>query len=342
MRRRLVLLLGATLVAVGLGEVVCRWVVPAPPMRLAQDRHELNRLGLGELADVLVADPDRFWRLRPGTTLPDSGDSPFFGVIANDQGFREDHVVPRSPPAGERRVLFIGDSCTFGFGVAAKETYVARCEERLAEAMPRTPIECLNAGVPGYTLFQGWRYLQTEGIDFEPEVVVACFGFNERADWDNRSDLEHHATGPPGLLKHSRLVQRAWSLAVRRPDGSTSTRFRVSPGEFRQLLSRLKAAANRGGARLLLLSWAERFQVDASPDDRTPWQVELYDFARRRHVPLVDLVPVMQQWSDEDGGSDSLFLDFVHVTPRGHERIAGLVSERVRTLLTDASRSPGP
>ncbi|MBQ16868.1 MAG: hypothetical protein CMJ65_07060 [Planctomycetaceae bacterium] len=317
-----------------LAEAFVRALPESPSIRFTQDTDELRRLKLDRFAGVLINDRERFWRLVPGSTLPapitETDRGPFFGVIANRQGFREDHEIAAVKPDNEVRLLFLGDSCTFGFGVAHDQTFVAHCEDRLNEQNPGHRFECLNAGVPGYTLFQGCRVLDQEGPRVKPDVVVACFGFNDRAAWDGLGDLEHAALGPPGFLGNSHLARRLWRTNA--PLAGSGSRPRVTPAEYRQLLSRLHARTRQLGSRLALIAWCERFQVENSRDERTPWQVELYRFAREHELPLVDLVPAMQKWN-RPPDQPSLFLDIIHVTPAAHSRIAGLAVEALVPLL---------
>ena len=46
----------------------------------------------------------------------------------------------------------------------------------LEKAFPKAPFETLNAGVPGYSSFQGMLYLETILPRFRPDVVVAEYG----------------------------------------------------------------------------------------------------------------------------------------------------------------------
>ena len=40
-------------------------------------------------------------------------------------------------------------------------------------------VRVLNGGVPGYTLFQGVQYLLHRSEQFEPDMVLLYFGFND-------------------------------------------------------------------------------------------------------------------------------------------------------------------
>jgi len=335
------LLLAATTV-VGMlvvAEVILRIAVPEPiTIRFAQDTQELQQLQLDKFGGVLINDPIRFWKLAPHSRLPESGsgtDGPFFGVISNGDGFRENHDIAPEKSAEETRILFLGDSCTFGYGVGWDQTFVAVCEDRLNNRSEGRRFECINAGVPGYSLYQGFQVLDDEGPRVKPDVVVACFGFNDRSEWDGLSDLQHAALAPPGWMSGCRLTGRLWRMTHPPSAQRTAARKpRVSPDEFRGLLTRIRTRTRQLGARLALISWCERFQVTDDRDERTPWQRELDRFARRHRVPMLDLVPLLQRWADEPD-QEPQFLDIVHATPATHSRIAGQVIEILEPVLGD-------
>src|SRR5438552_2980989 len=74
-----------------------------------------------------------------------------------------DHRGFRSPAVPvERtglRILTLGDSCTFGFRVNDADTYPARLMRACAAHAPGGRVHVLDAGVPGYTSYQGRRLL---------------------------------------------------------------------------------------------------------------------------------------------------------------------------------------
>mgnify|MGYP000891397572 CR=1 FL=1 len=96
----------------------------------------------------------------------------------NSFGLRDDDFAPEKP-AGERRVLVIGDSFTYGFGVADE---AAVFPERLERALDATAgqfgaqrIHLLNGGVPGSLTtdwIEGFRVLAPI---YQPDLVVVVF-----------------------------------------------------------------------------------------------------------------------------------------------------------------------
>lgn len=334
-------LLAAAALAVSLlaAEWACRIACPpAPSLRFKQDVKELQGIQLPQLVSVIRNDPDLFWRLAPHRTLPPES-RPFFGVISNGQGLREDHDIEIPKPPLEFRILFLGDSCTFGYGLEIKDGFVDQIEKKLrAEASPGWTVECINAGVPGYSLFQGLRFLETEGLRYQPDLVVVSFGWNDDSLWDNMSDEEHWRRGqalrPPGFLDRSALCRALWRAAKARSVASgapAAPRPRVLPREFRALLDRTLETTRRGNTELLVLSWPIRALCEPGRDPalRSPLQMEMHGFSRDRKVLLLDLVPAFQEAAKTQPLSD-LFFDVGHATPIGNALVADAFTRNVR------------
>ena len=95
----------------------------------------------------------------------------------NAQGLR-DEDYPRAKPAGTRRILIIGDSVTYGYGVLDDSApFPERLERTLNEerAGAGGAVEILNAGIPG-TLTTEWVQLFTIlANSFDPDAVVLVF-----------------------------------------------------------------------------------------------------------------------------------------------------------------------
>jgi hypothetical protein len=118
-------------------------------------------------------DPDTQFAIRPNART-ELGRKDFrISVESNALGFRD---VDRPPKGKALRALALGDSFTFGWGVPREETFEARMEAlqaARARAAGERPIEVINAGVPGYTLYQSLLALEKRGWRVDPDVVIA-------------------------------------------------------------------------------------------------------------------------------------------------------------------------
>lgn len=329
---RILLLLGSTLVSLLIAEWLCRVLVaPQDSIRFQQDVDELDGLRLHEAARMIENDPQLFWKLLPDTRIPEES-WPFFGVIANRQSLREDHDIPVSKPAGQTRILFLGDSCTFGYGVSHDAAFVEVAESLLKQQ--GREVECINAGVPGYTLFQGCRYLETEGLKYQPDLVVFNFGWNDSATWDHLGDRDHHALlqamQPPGPLRHSRICQLIWGHLNQPKATQAGKRPRLLPDEFAAALGEARDLLQQHDIPMLVLLWPLRVNstADALADTYNPWQREMIRFGSsdplllEPAVPgLLDLVPVGRDLVRRHG-AEAIYYDQGHVTPVAHRAIA--------------------
>lgn len=99
-------------------------------------------------------------------------------VRINARGLRERDIDHARPP-GVRRVLMLGDSLTFGWGVAVEDTASRRLEARLRDDDPAGRWQVINAGVGNYNTRMEVRYLLAEGLRYEPEVVVLNYFLND-------------------------------------------------------------------------------------------------------------------------------------------------------------------
>jgi lysophospholipase L1-like esterase len=339
--KRIMLATTALLITLALAEGICRVMQPPrPSMRFQQDINELNAMQLHSATRIIRDDPELFWSLTPDTRLP-SDAWPFRGVISNGQSLREDHPIPDTKPSGALRILFLGDSCTFGYGVASHEAFAQVAESLLRSATPDTPIECINAGVPGYSLFQGRRYLESRGLDHAPDLVVLNFGWNDYAAWDNRSDDEHYlamrAAQPPVLLHRSRLAQRLWAARHAKRATGTDTRPRVLPHEFASLLNEVKAITDAADIELLILVWPMRGNADPAtpPTMRAELQREMLTFGNAHPLPgppnvtcALDLVPLARTLVAKHG-IDAIYFDNGHVTPLAHNAFAQAIVAKI-------------
>ena len=108
-----------------------------------------------EAAGLFRPDDELFWSLRPNLDLSYRGGP----VTTNSQGLRAPEIAPRQP--GEFRILSLGESTTFGVGVANHETYTDRLAALLRDRYPSRVFTAFNAGVSAYSSFQSLRFLET-------------------------------------------------------------------------------------------------------------------------------------------------------------------------------------
>jgi lysophospholipase L1-like esterase len=336
-------------VALGFGllEMAARLVVAAPDVRIHEEHAELIRvLGLPALNETMIFDPYLFWRLRD-----ELRDFPVRGrmetrsidfAVSTERGLRR---VPGGPAAdsGARplRILALGDSCTFGLGVDDDETWPSQLQRLLAAA---ESARVVNAGVPGYTAFQGRRLLEVRGGELAPDLVVATFGFNDIDVWGSQSDLatarslalrrwERPLRNSRLYLGLRRTIESIRDLAAKPPSAAATVaadavgRPRLSETEFRDELIGLADECDRLRIPLVLAIWPYGEQIWNRFPPVANYQGIVSEVCEERGIPCVDLVAAFL------AAEGPLFLDHVHANAAGNAVAARAVFEAIEPLL---------
>lgn len=123
---------------------------------------------------------------------------------SNSLGLREREEVIRLPkPDGERRVLCIGDSFTFGWGVKVEDVWVRRIEVALRERDPG--VRTVNAGAAGAIYADEYAMaLEKRFHVVDPDVFVVTLCLNDLIP--SSQALAHQETAP-WLLRQSFLLR---------------------------------------------------------------------------------------------------------------------------------------
>ncbi|MFO0980791.1 MAG: SGNH/GDSL hydrolase family protein [Planctomycetota bacterium] len=122
----------------------------------------------------------------------------------------------RAKPAGQFRVLGIGDSFTFGTGVHERDTYLSQLEQLLQAHDHSGRHAVLNAGVMGYNTRDEVLYLERRWLDLDPDLVLIGFYLNDAYDdvaFANMGEDLALTLEPTGLARASYVIdilQHAW------------------------------------------------------------------------------------------------------------------------------------
>ena len=235
-------------------------------------------------------------------------------VRVSAQGLR-DRSFELPKPTGARRLVCLGDSTTFGWGVEEDEGWCGRLESLLGP-----PWETVNLGVPGQNTSQEVRRLATQGLRFEPDIVVLQ---HEEGDFEPPVDTSMVGTLPYAVVARSALARL---FIAARADGSTPFREDAGPGSPDTApRGGGSGAAWDGAARLheAFLELAELgrssgFEVlvfTAAPVD------EVRQGLDRAGLAWLDVLPLLE------GPPDEIFIPRDgHWTAEGHRRVAEAVA----------------
>jgi len=292
------LLVGVSLVVSTVaGELLLRLALPAPNhWKYPQERY--------------LYDPQIGVQLAPNQRAY-THDKP---VEINSMGVRDREYSGRAP-AGIKRVVALGDSQTFGNGLAIEDTWPKKLEGELNDRFGHSHWQVLNCGIPGTDTWQHEVILKRMMDAYHPDLAILAFYVNDVTD---RYILEPRdvvaATNTFGkrlayLLKESvlLLIIRDAIASVElwfRPSRSFEIQQAVVTGAvdpavekgWRQVdhsLAAMKATANQHGAAFLVLVLPRRDQVDGRQSSRG-YQSRLREVLQRHGIPHVDALESMQ------------------------------------------------
>jgi hypothetical protein len=322
-----------------LGKKLLPWLL-APIVPLAAGEALCRLVGLGpELFPIVVSTWDSEFTLSPDPVLvfePRAGVGRF-----NAEGY----IGPlyRSPAPGQRRIAFLGDSVTFGAGVAVERTFVERLRVELG-----SKFQVLNFAVPGYDLGRYVEYLETRVLAYAPSLVIfgICFNddevqsgelqlFRERIDaggGGGRALRPYYVGGlvPRAVLRRSRLARFLYFSAAEKgkeqPSLETSRRF--SDPELVGLVKRLRAIQRDRGLEMhfVLLpagSWEPAHQEARRIADALEREgFSVWDLHRELHESTTPRA-ILALFRDRDP---------IHYNESGHELVFGRLARWLRLI----------
>lgn len=256
----------------------------------------LRRWGSSEAAPafqgLFTGDPATGYRLMPGARIRFTTAEFDTDIRINHAGVRDDEEIGPKP-AGERRIVILGDSLVLSVQVPFEQTFGELLERRLNAAPSPYRYRVINAGVQGYGPVEELLFFRNVARRFEPDVVImALFVGNDAEEAvTSQPRLAGDARPAAAVLREGivtrlrRVVRRSMVLQVLRLRVVAATeRFstRLAPPEpplqsyaarpapriaegvriTRQCVEEIARDASAGGARTAVLLMPARFQVD--------------------------------------------------------------------------------
>lgn len=350
MIRRVALAFAVTFLCAVAAEVVLRGLA-APAPAVEEGMRALHELQL-----------DRPWLygLRPGARAVldlSNGEGEGGEVLyeVNADGFR-DRPVARPKPPGTKRIVVLGDSVVFGYGVPLEQSVTEQLEARLGSGF-----EVLNFGVTGYNTYTETEQFLARGAAYEPDVVLLGFFTNDLNDPTvhfNTQTRVHFGALPdeafpdpearrqPGSwqrvvlpwCRRSQLCTRIddailarlappthedWVVSMQSPDALGEGPERIW---LARQLSRLDEAVRAQGAHFAVVTFPFRGQVDSPTAGGLHREVAA--LGARGGWPTIDLLPAFRRARTQG----PLFVDLWHPNARGHSVAAEALAQALARL----------
>jgi lysophospholipase L1-like esterase len=336
----LVLFVAATFVALLAGELVTRLLAPQPPTPafIRPGTPDVQLFALDSVLGMV---------LKPAVTVPYA-----FGTVVrtNTLGLRDREYRPKDP--GEFRVLSLGDSYAFGYGVELEQSYGKLLERQLSHEFPERRFSVINAGVSGYGTKQQTLSFRRLYGPLQPDFVLATFTAGN--DVKNNAEFEEQRrtgmqTPMSWLGRNSNLVRLvlkvtfpAWYFMDNRDRGEIEHTI--------ALLKELEGDLRDTGIPYLMLVIPARHQIrpEVEPGARMLLRLGLDELVfrqnrsvtehfRRDNVPYLDLWPALVA---QDSTSPVSFTEDMHLNPLGHAVVAKEIAAKLQEMLPPPGALP--
>jgi hypothetical protein len=276
-------------------------------------------------------DPELGWVPIPGHASE--------SVHVNSHGARGAEEYPLAKPAGEKRIVVVGDSFTFGEGVPDDDVYTALLQRQF------DGVRVINLGVLGYGTDQQYLRLRRDGFAFDPDqVILAFFGPNAernvlsfrdsakpmfRLEADgirlvnvpvpDPADAATTLQDPLPALRLGSLLQTMWRRGIGR------TRLAPQWEVTRRILDAAVDAARSRGVPFLLVYFPDKqASFWETPHDT---EIVLSRWAGERRVRFLSLRPAFLRLSRDDQRR----VWHGHYTPFGNRVVASAIAEEIRS-----------
>ena len=281
----------------------------------------------------------------PFVLVPGSSGRMFDTTIRiNAAGFRGPEIAPDK---GDRfRIVALGESQTFAPTLRDGEKPWPELLQALFDrhAACRRPIEVVNAGTEAYTLEDNLARLRRDVLPLKPDLIVSTHGMNGLLALGLRQQAEPNE---PGVRpRASALIGRA-VLTIERAIHDWRSRNAPRPiappllsdeallmSRYAEAYRKLIALGRENGVPVALAT-ASMAVNESSPREVKDFYGAVFkpiddiiaaNGAHNRMVKLLakeSAAPLIDMTGGVDGvWDDDLFLDIVHFTERGNERVA--------------------
>ncbi|MFH2137586.1 MAG: SGNH/GDSL hydrolase family protein [Candidatus Omnitrophota bacterium] len=215
-------------------------------------------------------DSSLIWRQRKNIKTKFQGQF----VKTNSEGLRNDSMTEQKQPR-ECRIICLGASSTFGWGVSGVETYPAKLQGLLSRLKQGRNYTVINAGQIGYTTFQGKKLLEEYLLKYSPDIITVSYILNDIDHCrffrnDKLSDKELRPLSQTKINIKNLITQSSLCFLIRRGVAGVFgknkrmaiaglkrkfkfSNIRVSAGDYRKNLEEIVCSCNTRKIKLLFI-----------------------------------------------------------------------------------------
>lgn len=286
-------------------------------------------------------DHDLFWKFRPNQVIQSNfmveGD-----YRTNSLGLRNKEFSPEKPKGGFR-IICLGNSNTFGWKQSQENAYPQQLQRLFDQNLPGQKIEVINAGITGYSSYQGKLFLRKDILGFKPDLVLVNYGWNDLlpakfgiAD-KNQKMPPQWILDSQNILSRTRLYQLLKSFWVSRFSGKKGIEpgaSRVSLEDFQQNLIEIERLCRGNSIKVVFLTNPvpnlEAYRGLGKFSNiqliNQAYNNVIRDLVESHNFKVLDISALFEKQEDVFGNP---LADYIHYNARGH----GIVAQAIYDYL---------
>jgi len=284
----------------------------------------------------MVDHPTRTWTLPPGREMVETN----VYTRVNSFGLRGPDVAERKP--SEVRILTLGDSSVFGYGVS-EPMVMDRVAASVLRTYLRVPVRAINGGTPGYTSVQALAVLKEVGPVYRPDWVVIAAIWSDLFQTEQPVDTPTQVPVPLALYRVTTRLLGPWlrprtvgwvDLETGAGTPGKDRAARTSNEQYRRTLTQIaQVTRSLGGQPIFMVLPAPADLNDAPPPEFIQaYRRDMANVAQQMNAPLIDAAARFRR----DGASNADFYDQIHPSREGHARLGSMLA----TTIAQASPTP--
>lgn len=251
-------------------------------------------------------------------------------VQINSMGLR-DREYPLARTKGVTRILMLGDSVTFGWGVKAEDTPSKLLEKSLNAGLAKPGYEVINTGVGNYNTAMEVAYFLDRGRRYNPDIVILNYFINDAEITPKRkkSVLTEHSQAAVMFASAIDKMQRTYFgksdwrhyySDLYAPDAEGWIKAKDS-------IQRLAEYCKHHGIKLMIVNYPELHQFRPYPFQRATESVRRA--AHDNGAGFLDVYPALKDLKPE-----TLWVspDDAHPNQIANTRISNSIRDAVLTL----------
>jgi hypothetical protein len=248
----------------------------------------------------------------------------FVHTHINAKGMRSEPIPTKKQP-GCYRLLFVGDSITYGTTYVDQNAIFSEVLHRELPAILHRSVEVLNASASTWGIGNELAYIQSRGI-FDSNRVILVLNDGDMGQATSKvGDVGSQLYFEKPLCALCELAQH-YERRGRADRGSTVADDAEERAKNLRRLDIFRAFVNAHGAKMIILFVP--FRKDVKSPESSVIQAELAGWATQNQIPVIDATPLLAQLSINDASIDG----GIHLSVKGNQAVAKSFERSVSTL----------